>query len=132
MTQRKLTDDHKLHIGECYASGVWTQDRLAELYDVSRKTIYRVLSELDLLKPPENVLSPASGRIVEVVRSLGLDEHSIEQALNTPVLSRDNMIAVLAKMELADIETLFNDVVQQKHLNNHGPTHEPEPASPPA
>lgn len=125
MTQRKLTDDHKLHIGQCYASGVWTQDRLAELYQVSRKTIYRVLSELGLLKLPENVMSPGSARIVEVVRSLGLDEHTVEAALNTPVLSRDNMIKVLARMELADIETLFNDVVQLKFENNHAPSLEP-------
>jgi hypothetical protein len=120
MAQSKLTDDHKLHIGECYSSGAWTQDRLAELYDVSRKTIYRVLSDLGLLQPREDVLSPGSARIVELVRSLGLDEHSLYQALNQPVLSRDNMVAVLAKMELADIEVLFNDVVQQKHLANHG------------
>lgn len=131
MSQRKLTDDHKLHIAQCYTSGAWTQDGLAKLYNVSRKTIYRVLHEAGVLEVKES-LSPGSARIVEVVRSLGLDEHTVEAALNTPVLSRDNMVAVLAKMELADIETLFNDVVQQKHLNNHGPTHEPEPASPPA
>lgn len=120
MAQSKLTDDQKLHIGECYSSdGFWTQDKLAETYNVSRKTIYRVLNELGLLSPKES-LSPGSARIVELVRSLGLDEQSLYQALNQPVLSRDNMVAVLAKMDLPDIETLFNDVVQHKHLNNHG------------
>jgi hypothetical protein len=120
MARNKLTDDQKLHIGECYASGVWTQDRLAELYDVSRKTIYRILLDLGLLQPKEGALSPGSARIVELVRSLGLDEHNLYQALNQPVMSRDNMVAVLAAMELPDIETLFNDVVQRKHLANHG------------
>jgi len=131
MAQSKLTDDHKLHIAQCYSSGAWTQDRLAELYDVSRKTIYRVLHECGVLTEKE-VLSPGSARIVEVVKAHGLDAKSLEAALNTAVLSRDNMILVLAKMDLADIETLFNDVVQQKHLNNHGPTHEPQPLDTPA
>lgn len=121
MARSKLTDDQKLHIGECYSSDqFWTQDKLAETYNVSRKTIYRVLTDLGLLKPREVVLSPGSARIVELVHSLGLDEHSLYQALNQPVLSRDNMVAVLAKMELKDIESLFADAVQLKHLNNHG------------
>lgn len=121
MAQSKLTDDQKLHIGECYSSDeFWTQDKLAATYNVHRKTIYRVLLDLGLLKAKENVLSPGSARIVELVRSLGLDEHSLYQALNQPVLSRDNMVAVLAKMELQDIEQLFADAVQQKHLANHG------------
>lgn len=119
MAQSKLTDDHKLHIAQCYSSGAWTQDRLAELYDVSRKTIYRVLLEAGVLEVKES-LSPGSARIVEVVRSLGLDAKTLEAALNTPALTRDNMVAVLAKLELADLNVLFADVVQCKHLNNHG------------
>lgn len=118
--QRKLTDDQKLHIGEMYASGeYWTMERLAQQYQVSRRTIHRVLKDLGLIREKVE-LSPGSARIVELVRSLGLDEHSLYQALNQPVMSRDNMVAVLAAMPYPDIEALFADVVQRKHQNNHG------------
>lgn len=131
MAQSKLTDEQKLHIAECYTSDqFWTQDKLASTYHVSRKTIYRVLLDLGVLQPKES-LAPGSARIVEVVKAHGLDAETLILALNQPILSRDNMLAVLAKMDLPDLHTLFADVVQLKHQNNHGPTpHAQPPADP--
>lgn len=127
MSRNKLTDAQKQHICACYTApnSLWTQDALSALYSVSRKTIYRVLQQAGVLPTPQ-VLSPGSARIVEVAKAHGLDAEQLAQVLDAPLLSRNNMIAVLAKMDYPDLKVLFDDVVQLKHQNNHGTvTHEP-------
>ena len=120
MRTSKLTESQKDHVVQSYqGGGQWTQDRLAELYGVSRKTIYRILQQAGVLETPQ-LLSPGSARIVELVRARGLDADLLEQALDQPILSRNNMIAVLAALPLTELQVLFADVIQRKHLNNPG------------
>lgn len=128
MPQSKLTDDQKLHIAECYTSDpFWTQAKLAETYGVHRKTIYRALHECGVLEVKE-VLSPGSARIVELVRAAGLDADGLAMVLQQPAMTRDNMVLVLAQLDIDHIKQLFEDVVQLKLMNNRGPSHEPTAA----
>lgn len=120
MAKPKLTDDQKLHIAECYQGGTWKQEDLAKLYNVSRKTIYRALLELDVLGTPHvpaeqpYLLDPASARIVEVVKAHGLDAETLYQTLNAPALTRENIILTLANLSLGDIHALLQDVIATK------------------
>lgn len=113
MAKAKLTDRQKLEIAEFYKHQQYTQEGLAELFRVDRKTIYRVLLSFGLLTGAPK-LSPGSARIVELVKSYGLDADSLHQVLETPALTLDNIVVYLAGLKQTDLDQLIDAVTAAK------------------
>ena len=79
MAVKCVTDRKKDKICRQYLNG-YTHDRLAELYDISRRTVARILLEEGVLKE-HNPYKAEEKRILKLVREFGLSPAKLRSVL---------------------------------------------------
>lgn len=82
MTVKCLPENQKALIAEWYQKKIYTQKELAKHYDVSERTIHRILEEKGLATPVARIKGEAY-QLVKLVRSYGLTNADLEQLLKT-------------------------------------------------
>lgn len=103
--QSKLTEEQKELIETSWLNGN-SQAELAELFDVSPRTIGRVLKEAGRLAPEgmadeikrkgKNVLTADEQKCLELLREKEIDSDRLQRILKTPVLNSANMVKAVA------------------------------------
>lgn len=111
MTVKCLDELAKEKVVKSFMCGV-KPNELAEIWNVSTRTIRRVLVEHNLL-PPEGTrvsLSPDEVNILEIVKGLNLDAKQLKQALSTTPLTSQNIMQSLGMMPEKEYSTFLEIV----------------------
>lgn len=116
MARNKLNEKQKDRVVELHAQDVKQSD-IAYCFGVSRRTVQRALVERGVLQT-QRQRSEEDEQILKIVRDRGLSPIGLKQALGSPVLSPENVRAVLTNMTSEQLGTYFYSVVQEKVLRN--------------
>lgn len=107
----KLTSNQKEEIAVAYEKGA-SQTALADKYDVSRRTIQRVLIEMEML-PPEGMaedlkrkgyklFTEDQQKILELCKHFEIDSDNLAALIRNVPLTGSNMVKVFALMSNQD------------------------------
>lgn len=126
----KLKQAQKELIARSYVVGN-TQSALATLYDVSRKTIQRVLIEYNLLPPMGmanklkrqgyKLFTEDQQKILEICKEGQITSEKLIKMINTPILTGDNMVKTFAmlgdkeKVKFLTEARAIQTTLQEKH-----------------
>ena len=107
MTVKCIHKSAKPHVIRAWKSGV-TQTHLAEVYEVSRRSIQRVLieaGELEDVKPDTKrkvSVTFQEAQILEVIHKKGITLKKLNKVLKSPAFSEKNMLKYLSKLPLSE------------------------------
>lgn len=97
-------------IAEKYQSGEFTQDELATQHAVSRRTVQRALAEMGVTRYNEKkprLVTEEEEAILVAVKRRGLKATTLEQILNAPALTKDNVQQFLTRLEPVEMANLL-------------------------
>lgn len=98
MSRSKLNDKQKARVIELVDAGKATQQQIANYFNVSQRTIHRVLVEAGRVNTG-NHLSERDKDCLALVRTYGLTAPQLKQTLDSPALTADNMVQVVSDMD---------------------------------
>jgi len=106
----KLSLEDKQDIADIYTFTHSNQTEIADLYNVSRRTIQRALGEMGVKiyhnKAPRHV-SEEQENILECVKKHNLDAATLNRALNTTALSKHNVQKYLVDVDPAELTNIL-------------------------
>jgi predicted DNA-binding transcriptional regulator AlpA len=106
MKHIKATDEVKASIVEMHYAGN-LQIEIAKFLGISRKTVYRVLIEKGLL-PPKQRLEPDAVAMIAIAYKHGISTPAkLDEILNKPTLTMNNLKAWLSQMSNQQLADLF-------------------------
>lgn len=98
MAKSKLNDHQKARVLELHDSGKCTQRQIAEFFNVSPRTIHRVLEEAGRIKT-RRLLTDQEKDILALVQASGLSVDEAKECLTRPALTPGNVVQVVASMD---------------------------------
>jgi len=109
--QHALTQEEKLYAAREYRARNFTQAQLASQLLVSRRTIQRALLEMGVTTYNEKkprIVTNEEEQILAQVKRRGLNAGSLERALSSAALTKDNVRIFLSKLTPAEFaDTLY-------------------------
>lgn len=122
MTVKCLDNLSKEKVVKSYLCGV-KQKELAEIWNVSARTIHRVLVEQGIM-PPEGarvLATPDEQQMLEIIRRLNLDSVELLERLSAPTITPANLLKSLGQMPdkayMSLIETVSGVRAAQEIVN---------------
>lgn len=113
--KQALTDTQKAFVLDGYLYEKKNQTVLAELFNVSRRTIQRALME----KGVDTRISQESAAILAVVRKFNLDAEKIQKLAQMPALTPENVRTYLSGLSHDTLANLFFTAATVKALQAH-------------
>lgn len=98
MSRSKLNDKQKARVIELVDAGKATQQQIANYFNVSQRTIHRVLVEAGRVNTG-NHLSDRDKDCLALIRTYGLTAPQLKEILDRPALTADNMVQVVSGMD---------------------------------
>lgn len=98
MSRSKLNDKQKARVIELVDAGKATQQQIANYFNVSQRTIHRVLVEAGRVNTG-NHLSERDKDCLALVRTYGLTAPQLKETLDSPALTANNMMQVVSDMD---------------------------------
>lgn len=117
-TVKCLNEHQKDQIARLYESKQHTQKELADMFGVSTRTIGRVFLERGVITPQQRY-DRENKKIIEIVRSYGLDSERLSQALASPALTPNNIKKYLSKLPREARVSLFYTLEMQEIHSEH-------------
>lgn len=114
MANSKLTNAEKKEVIKMFSEYGEQQQNIARHFNVSQRTIYRVLHEAGLVGLKTDSLSDEDRKILNVVRSHGLTAEQADHALRQPAMTPSNIRNQLARLSQADLGEFFTSVLLTK------------------
>lgn len=109
MTVKCITPANQALIAEWYSQKLFTQKELAKRFNVSERTIGRVLwsKGLTTTRQATAALKPQDQALLDLARQHGLTAEKLKEILNSPVLSMQNVEQFLYSCTQNQLATLF-------------------------
>lgn len=106
MTVYCLTDAQKDLIASWYKQKLFNQKQLAKQYQVSERTINRVLEEKGLATPVARIKGEAY-QVMQVLKGYNMNVEQLKAALAAPALTMDNVQRFLNTCSKEQLAALF-------------------------
>ncbi len=118
MSRSKLNDKQKARVIELVESGKATQQQIANYFNVSQRTIHRVLVEAGMVHTG-NHLSDRDKDCLKIIREYGLSATQLKEILERPALTADNMVRVVSDMNDESLGRFIFNVTKARVIREY-------------
>lgn len=121
MTVKCLNEHAKNSIAQAYLADK-TQDELAIIWNVSRRTIQRVLMEEGIIPPTGTrmVVTDDERKILHTLKQNKINHEQLVKHLKTPPLSAKNIVSTLGRIENPQFEHIMAMVAGARQSTPEG------------
>lgn len=118
MPQAKLNDHQKARVIELVEAGKATQQEIAAYFNVSPRTITRVLDEHGMIHT-RRTLSDKEQDFLALMRETSLSVPEVRERLSQPVLTASTLVQAVANMDETQLGGFLMSVAKYRLVREH-------------